>query len=124
MRRPTQTDGPLALTSKSGNEEPQMNANRSALMARASALILTTLTVAGAQATPRCDNPTFPVDRVACAKAKESPEALRRFIERTQSIHMLYFWDYMSEADLERHHARRQVPAREATARAQDAGAR
>lgn len=105
-----------------------MNAKRFALLARAPALILTALTVASAQATPRCDDPTFPVDRVACAKAKESPEALRRFIERTQSIHMLYFWDYMSEADLERHHARRQGldqrPAREATASTQDAGAR
>jgi hypothetical protein len=105
-----------------------MKPNRIAFPARAPALIMATLTVAAAQATPRCDNPTFPVDRVACAKAKDSPEALRRFIERTQSIHMLYFWDYMSEADLERHHARRQAPdrqlAREAAASAQDAGAR
>lgn len=105
-----------------------MNVNRSALLARASALILTTLTVAGAQATPRCDKPAFDVDRVACAKAKESPEALRRFIARTQSIHMLYFWDYMSESELDRHHARQQAPDRrlasESTASAQDAGAR
>jgi hypothetical protein len=105
-----------------------MNANRFALLARASALILTTLTAAGAQATPRCDNPVFAVDRVACEKAKESPEALRRFIARTQSIHMLYFWDYMSESELDRHHARQQAPdqrlARESKASTQDAAAR
>jgi hypothetical protein len=107
--------------------EPQMNSNRFALLARVSALILTSSTVAAAQATPRCEAPAFPVDRVACAKAKESPEALRRFIERTQSIHMLYFGDYMSDSELEQHRmrqARDQQPARDATASAEKAGIR
>jgi hypothetical protein len=99
-----------------------MNSKWLAHLARVSALILTSSTITAAYATPRCDAPIFPVDRVACAKAKESPEALRRFIERTQSIHMLYFGDYMSESELEQHRmrqARDQQPARNATASAE-----
>jgi hypothetical protein len=59
-----------------------------------------------ADATPRCESPLTSFDRTACAKAKESPEALRRYIERTSSIHHLNFSDYMSEAELEQHRAR------------------
>jgi hypothetical protein len=105
-----------------------MNSTRFALLPRVPALVLITFAASVAQATPRCENPSFAVDRVACAKAKESPESLRRFITRTQSIYSLYFWDYMSERELERHHARRQAPdqqpTRDATASAETAGAR
>jgi hypothetical protein len=59
-----------------------------------------------ATATPRCEKPSNSVDRIACAKAKESPEALRRYIAKTSSIHQLEFSDYMSDAELEQHRAR------------------
>lgn len=93
-----------------------MNSPRFNSWSRVPALILLALTASAAQATARCETPTHPVDRVACAKAKESPEALRRYIQRTQPIYMLYFWDYMSEADLERYHARRQTQTRDVDA--------
>lgn len=70
-----------------------------------------------ALATPRCEAPTFPYDRIACEKAKVSPEALRRYIDRTRSVYMLYFWDYMSESDLDKYHAQRQAPTKEQPAR-------
>ena len=67
-----------------------------------SSLFLSTVAIA----TPRCENPTNSVDRTACAKAKESPAALRRYIALTSSIHQLNFEDYMSEAELEQHRVR------------------
>jgi hypothetical protein len=42
-----------------------------------------------------CRAPGSSIDRRACAKAAEGPEALRRFIERTRMIYGLYYWDYM-----------------------------
>ena len=71
-------------------------------------MLASTLIVSNAFATTkRCQAPGSIADRVACEKAKESPEALRRFVARTQSIYGLYYWDYMSAADLDRHYARR-----------------
>ncbi len=64
------------------------------------------LTPSTAFAAPRCEAPKLVVDRRACDKAKEGPDALRQFVTRTQSIHMLYFWDYVLPSDLERHFAR------------------
>ncbi len=72
-------------------------------------LIGSSLVASDAFAAPRCEAPTDRVDRIACAKAKEGPDALRRFVSRTQSIYSLYFWDYMSESDLDRHYARHQA---------------
>jgi hypothetical protein len=53
------------------------------------------LLTATAQAAPRCDQPRQPADRIACAKAAEGPDALRRFVTRTQAIYQLYYWDYV-----------------------------
>jgi len=46
----------------------------------------------------KCDAPGAHVDRVACEKAKEGPQALRRYIERIRVIESLEFSDYVSEA--------------------------
>jgi hypothetical protein len=41
-----------------------------------------------------CDSPSGLIDRKACAKAAEGPDALRRFVSRTQALWNLYYWDY------------------------------
>jgi hypothetical protein len=43
----------------------------------------------------RCDHPQRVDDRRACEYAQQGPAALRRFVERTQSIYGLYFDDYI-----------------------------
>ena len=42
----------------------------------------------------RCDAPNGMIERRACAKAAEGPQALRRFVERTRGIYGLYYLDY------------------------------
>lgn len=86
-----------------------MNRIRLSAWSAAAALVLGTFYATAAVATPRCEPPNLPGERMACEKAKESPESLRRFIERTQSVYSLYFWDYMSEADLDKRAAQRQA---------------
>ena len=56
------------------------------------------LVSAQARAEFKCDAPAVHFDRVACEKAKESPQALRRYIERIRMIESLEFSDYVSEA--------------------------
>ncbi len=56
------------------------------------------LVSAQARAEFKCDSPTVRVDRVACEKAKESPSALRRYIERMRVIESLDFSDYVNDA--------------------------
>jgi hypothetical protein len=85
-----------------------MNRIRLSAWSAAAALVLGVATTASVAA-PRCEPPNLPGERMACEKAKESPESLRRFIERTQSVYSLYFWDYMSEADLDKRAAQRQA---------------
>jgi hypothetical protein len=50
-----------------------------------------------ARAEFKCDAPSG-FDRVACEKAKESPQALRQYIQRMRGIESLYFPDYVNEA--------------------------
>lgn len=67
---------------------------------------LVALTLAGpASAAYRCDAPVFRYDRVACAEAKKSPDDLRRYVERTQLMFNLYFYDYIKPGELDRHRA-------------------
>ena len=47
-----------------------------------------------AQAEDRCARPNGSVEERACAMAAAGPEALRRFIERTRGIYLLYYGDY------------------------------
>ena len=51
-----------------------------------------------ARAEFKCDSPTVTFDRVACEKAKESPSALRRYIQRMRMIESLEFSDYVNDA--------------------------
>jgi hypothetical protein len=80
-------------------------------------LAASTLAASNALAASRCDAPQLRVDRIACAKAAEGPDALRQFVHRTRMIYSLYFWDYMSEGDLDRINARtaaQSAPAQQA----------
>ena len=42
----------------------------------------------------KCDDPRGMIEKRACAKAAEGPDALRRFVSRTQGIWNLYYYDY------------------------------
>jgi hypothetical protein len=56
-----------------------------------------------AHAEYRCKAPATVEDNVACDLASLGrPDELRLFIERTSSIYGLYFYDYVSQHDLER----------------------
>ncbi len=46
----------------------------------------------------KCDEPSTHIDRAACEKAKESPTALRQYIQRIRMIESLQFTDYVNEA--------------------------
>ena len=64
------------------------------------ALIAITVFVAGASQPARaefkCDRTNLSMaDATACAKAAESTTALRQYVQRTQSLHGLYVWDYV-----------------------------
>src|SRR5262245_46501741 len=64
-----------------------------------SAVLFTALMVAtSANAEYRCDSDSARIDRLACAAAKEGPEALRHYIQRMRPIEPLYFPDYVNEA--------------------------
>lgn len=56
------------------------------------------LVSAQARAEFKCNAPSAHIDRVACEKAKESPQALRRYVERVRMIESLEFSDYVTEA--------------------------
>jgi hypothetical protein len=56
------------------------------------------LVATAAQAQYRCDAPQRPVDRRACEAAKESPDTLRRYIQRMAAIESLQFSDYVNDA--------------------------
>ena len=48
-----------------------------------------------AHAEYRCESPQSHFDRIACEKAKQSPTALRQFIQRIRSIESLHYYDYV-----------------------------
>jgi hypothetical protein len=47
-----------------------------------------------AQAADHCVSPNGSIEQRACAMAAAGPDALRRFVERTRGIYMLYYEDY------------------------------
>lgn len=49
---------------------------------------------AGAFAEHRCKAPQDAADRGACAAARQGPTALRQYVQRTQSIYHLDYFDY------------------------------
>lgn len=65
------------------------------------ALVAASLVSTAAVAQTRCATPELPGERMACEKAKQGPDELRRFIERTRMIYLLQFSDYI-EADIQR----------------------
>jgi len=73
-----------------------------------------------ARAEFKCDAPSTNVDRTACEKAKESPTALRHYIQRIQMIHSLQFSDYVSDAQTRAwaESASKRVPVRKASVQA------
>jgi hypothetical protein len=66
--------------------------------ARLNTALLFTLAIAAgaADAATRCQagNLSLP-EEIACAKAAQSTEALRHYVQRTRAMHGLYFWDYV-----------------------------
>jgi hypothetical protein len=58
---------------------------------------VTLLVAVAAHAQYRCDAPATSVDRRACVAAKQSPQALRHFIQRMQALESLQFSDYLKE---------------------------
>jgi hypothetical protein len=59
----------------------------------------------GAHAEYRCDGQPLPEEKRACELAKQGPDELRRFVDRTRGIYGLYFYDYVRDADVARWHA-------------------
>ncbi|MEP6607526.1 MAG: hypothetical protein ABJA83_02480 [Burkholderiaceae bacterium] len=55
------------------------------------------LVSAPARAEFKCDASPLHFDRTACEKAKESPQALRLYIQRVRMIYNLQFSDYVNE---------------------------
>ena len=66
--------------------------------ARLNTALLFSLLVAASsvQAATRCEagNLSLP-EEIACAKAAQSTEALRHYVQRTRALHGLYLWDYV-----------------------------
>lgn len=64
-----------------------------------SLFLLPSLALVSAQAHAefKCDEPGARIDRVACEKAKESPSALRQYIQRIRMIESLQFSDYVND---------------------------
>jgi hypothetical protein len=58
-----------------------------------------------AHAEYRCNGNALPAEQRACELAKQGPDALRMFVDRTRGIYGLYFYDYVTEADVSRWHA-------------------
>jgi hypothetical protein len=51
-----------------------------------------------AHAEYKCASPSGSIEERACAIAATGPDALRRFVERTQNIYLLYYYDYARPA--------------------------
>jgi hypothetical protein len=64
------------------------------LIALAAAIVLATTLVPPAHSAVDCANPQGTGEARACEKAAQGATELRRFIERTQSIYLLYFGDF------------------------------
>jgi hypothetical protein len=70
--------------------------------AAAASFVVLTIAIPPAEAQTRCARPHLtPVETVACTKARESVDELRRYAWRTRMIHNLYLPQYMpSQATL------------------------
>jgi hypothetical protein len=71
--------------------------NPSEISKRTLPLLAAAILAAAASMPARAVDCTAPsgIDQVrGCAAAKQGPEALRHYVERTRMIHNLYYWDY------------------------------
>ena len=64
-----------------------------------SLLVAASFASAGVLAQHKCDNPTMEIDKRACAKAAEGPDALRNFVTRTRMIWYLDMQDYVRQQE-------------------------
>jgi len=73
-----------------------------------------------ARAEFKCDAPPMRLDRAACEKAKQSPSALRQYIQRIRVIESLEFSDYVNDAQARAwaQNESSRVPARKAPVQA------
>jgi hypothetical protein len=72
-------------------------------------LIMAASVPVAAHAEYRCASPASPADARACELVKHNaPDDLRHFVQRTNSIYGLYFYDYVRAADFDRWEAARQ----------------
>jgi len=60
---------------------------------------LAALACAPSFASYKCDAPASLVDAKACAAAAQGPQALRRFVQRTQPMWGTYYFDYVKDDD-------------------------
>jgi hypothetical protein len=97
--------------------------NRSDFRCTAAALFGVALcTVAAARAEYKCETPRSLLDQRACEAAKQSPQALRWFIQRMRAIENLYFPDYLKEEQrVAGLHDQESARARRAAAQSTDA---
>jgi hypothetical protein len=79
----------------------------------------------GAHAEYRCKAPPTPEDKRACELARtDRPDELRLFIQRTKSIYGLYFYDYVTEAEVNHWYAARRSDEARAIAAVDDGNKR
>lgn len=92
-----------------------MNRIRISASSSAAVLLAASLVSTAALAQTRCATPELPGERMACEKAKQGPDELRRFIERTRMIYLLQFSDYISDTDYAKRTAQQQPQAADTT---------
>jgi hypothetical protein len=96
---PASTNGQRQRRSASAgrrkNEEKPMKSRFFHCSAVASMLAAMAFAPTAALSKYVCDNPSSMVDKRACAKAAEGPDALRNFVTRTRMIWQLDIWDYV-----------------------------
>jgi hypothetical protein len=74
-----------------------MNHRTHRLFIASSSIAAAAFVAAPSFAAYKCDAPTGLIDSKGCAAAQQGPEALRRFIQRTQWMWGTTFYDYVRD---------------------------
>jgi len=74
-----------------------MNHRTHRLVLSSSLIAVVALAAAPSFAAYKCDGPTGLVDSKGCAAAAQGPDALRRFIQRTQPMWGTTWFDYVRD---------------------------
>jgi hypothetical protein len=83
--------------------EVNMSTSKQAFSVSFAVAVLAASLSSGARAEFVCNAPSTPEDKRACELARQDrPDELRLFIQRTSSIYGLYFYDYVTEANVNR----------------------